>query len=249
VILLCHTIFVTTESTPTGIERALTLDILRGRYPVGSRLPTVRELAAAHEVNPATIQRVVSRLETRGLIEARQGSGLKVLDPSERGDLSLVPYWLEATLDQPERAAKILEEFLEVRRVIATRLMVRHRGAILEAVPTLRDAADALARARGLDALRTADMAFARGLLRATGNVIALAVLSTLEQVLEAVPSVAQAMYAEPKDNAAAMLDVLGALMGDDDPSAGIEAAIAKVDAATIRRFEASMRPRKTRRS
>ena len=52
------------DKSPSAIEHALTLAILRGQHPVGTRLPTVRELAELHGVNPTTIQRVVSPAAT-----------------------------------------------------------------------------------------------------------------------------------------------------------------------------------------
>lgn len=241
----------TSEGTaPAAIERALTLDILRGRYAASGRLPTVRELAVAHRVTPATIQRVVARLETRGLVTARQGSGLHVNDPATIGDLSLAPYWLEATLEEPARAVRILGDFLEVRRVVATRLMVRHRGEILAQAPVLAAAAEAMARASegDLDALREADLGFARALLRATGNVVALGVLNTMARVLEEVPSVAEAMYAEPERNASSMSAVLQALIEvPKDLDARIEAAFVTVDERTLARFERLLRRRSSK--
>jgi DNA-binding FadR family transcriptional regulator len=236
-----------TDKSPSAIEHALTQDILRGRYAVGSRLPTVRELAEAHAVNPATIQRVVSRLETRGLVTARQGSGLRVNDPSESGDISLIPFWLEATLGQPAQAVSILADFLEVRRVVAVRLMVRHRETLLAQRAVLQAAAARMQAAsrEGVSALRDADMAFARAMLRATGNVVALSVLNTMAHVLTELPVVAEAMYAEPARNTASMLRVLQALAsGAEDAGAVIEQALTEVDKHTLARFEALLRAR-----
>lgn len=233
------------EVLPSVLERSLTLDILRGRYAPGSRLPTIREMAEAQGVTPATIQRVVSRLETRGLVTARQGSGLRVNDPATCGDLSLVPLWLEASLDAPPRAVRILEDFLELRRVIAARLLVRHRAAILARATQLHAAAARMTEAStlGVDALRDADMAFARAVLAETGNHAAVALLNTLARVFESLPLVAEAMYADPSVNTDAMARVLGALLGGrDDAAAAIESALAAVDARTVARFDALIR-------
>ena len=231
------------ETADAAIERAVTLDILRGRYPSGSRLPTVRELAGLHRVTPATIQRVVARLETRGLVEARQGSGLRVNDPRESGDIALVPYWLAATLDQPARALSILGDFLEVRRIVAVRLLVRHREAVLARVAELQGAAERLLAASSIDEIRRADLAFARALLAATDNVVALSVLNTLGDMLEHLPALAAAMYAKPSENAKAMVRVLRALAGKDKKVAeAIEQIMADVDARTVARFATSLR-------
>lgn len=232
------------ETTPIAIERTLTLDILRGRYAAGSRLPTVRELAELHGVTPATIQRVVARLETRGLVSARQGSGLRVNDPATAGDIGLLPLWLEATLHFPPRAAEILGDFLEIRRLVAARLLVRHREALVAAAPALAVSARRLLAAEDLAAVRDADLAFARELLGVTGNVAATSVFNTLARVLTELPVVAEAMYAEPERNATAMAEVLRAVVeGGSDAAARVEAAIATVDALTLVRFAAALAP------
>ena len=44
--------------------------ILTGVYPPGSRLPSVRELAAEAGVNPNTMQRALAQLEQEGLAKA-----------------------------------------------------------------------------------------------------------------------------------------------------------------------------------
>ena len=56
------------------IER-VQLDIITGRYAPGSRLPSVRELAAQAAVNPNTMQKALSELESGGLIYAHRTSG------------------------------------------------------------------------------------------------------------------------------------------------------------------------------
>lgn len=233
-----------TDTAASAIERALVLDILRGRHAVGTRLPTIRALAAAHGVTTATIQRVVSSLEARGLVVARHGSGLLVQDPVEAGDVSLVPLWLEALEDEPARAVAMLDDFLEMRRALAARLLVRHRAAIAARAPELAALAARMAAAasEGIDALREADLAFARALLRPTGNVLALSVLSTLQRLLTALPLVSRAMFAAPEENAASMLRVMHALAsGGADASAIVETALAEVDARTVERFRQAL--------
>jgi DNA-binding FadR family transcriptional regulator len=233
-------------STPAVIERTLTLRILRGVYPAGTRLPTVRQLAAKFRVNQATIQRVVARLETRGLIRARQGSGLAVTDASALGDLALMPLWIEAAIDDPDRAVHLLDGVLEVRRVIASRLLVRHRDLLLARLGETSSDAAAVARAaqQGSAAFCAADLAFARRLLGLVESPVALALFNTVARVLEDVPLVAEAMYAEPRDNLASMVTVIAALRGDvpGDLGATIERAMGEVDRKSVQRFAALLR-------
>ena len=42
--------------------------IITGAYPLGARFPAVRELAAEAGVNPNTMQRAITQLETLGLV-------------------------------------------------------------------------------------------------------------------------------------------------------------------------------------
>lgn len=51
------------------------LNIVSGVYPAGSKLPSVREMASDASVNPNTMQRALSQLETEGLLYSQRTSG------------------------------------------------------------------------------------------------------------------------------------------------------------------------------
>lgn len=57
-----------------------------GNYPVGSRLPPERELAAQFNVSRPTIREAIIALEVRGKVEVKTSSGVYVLsaDPSKK---------------------------------------------------------------------------------------------------------------------------------------------------------------------
>ena len=52
------------------LSQQLARRIIAGVYPPGSRLPSVRELAAEAGVNPNTMQRALAQLEQEGLAKA-----------------------------------------------------------------------------------------------------------------------------------------------------------------------------------
>jgi len=54
--------------------------IRAGEYPAGSRLPTLRELAALYSVSVSTIQRALELTRDRGLTVGRAGSGVYVAE-------------------------------------------------------------------------------------------------------------------------------------------------------------------------
>lgn len=57
------------------IVDVIRLRIITGRYAPGSRLPSVRELAAEASVNPNTMQKALTELEGSGLIYTVRTSG------------------------------------------------------------------------------------------------------------------------------------------------------------------------------
>lgn len=57
------------------IAERIAEDILRGKYPRGDRLPSVRDLAFEAAVNPNTMQRAMTELEDSGLIASQRSAG------------------------------------------------------------------------------------------------------------------------------------------------------------------------------
>lgn len=51
------------------------LSIISGYYPAGSKLPSVRDLAAEASVNPNTMQKALSELERTGILYSQRTAG------------------------------------------------------------------------------------------------------------------------------------------------------------------------------
>ena len=66
------------------LMETITLAITSGALPAGSRLPSVRDLAAEAGVNPNTMQRALSELERSGLLYSQRTSGRFVTDQTEQ---------------------------------------------------------------------------------------------------------------------------------------------------------------------
>lgn len=54
--------------------------IVEGMYPVGGRIPSVREMAVEMEVNPITVTRSYEKLCQQGAIYVQRGMGYYVAD-------------------------------------------------------------------------------------------------------------------------------------------------------------------------
>jgi GntR family transcriptional regulator len=57
--------------------------VASGQLPPGTALPSVRDLAVRHTINPMTISRAYSILETEGLLERNRGRPMTVASQSK----------------------------------------------------------------------------------------------------------------------------------------------------------------------
>lgn len=66
------------------LMETITAAIASGTLTAGSRLPSVREMAAQAGVNPNTMQRALAELEREGLLYSQRTAGRFVTDQSDR---------------------------------------------------------------------------------------------------------------------------------------------------------------------
>lgn len=74
------------DDRPTYVQlmETITAAIASGTLAAGSRLPSVREMAAQAGVNPNTMQRALAELERDGLLYSQRTAGRFVTDQSDR---------------------------------------------------------------------------------------------------------------------------------------------------------------------
>jgi GntR family transcriptional regulator len=74
--------FVIQPSSPEPIYRQIAQQLRRliasGRLAAGDEIPSVREVAGRHAINPMTVSRAYGQLELEGLLERRRGKGMVV---------------------------------------------------------------------------------------------------------------------------------------------------------------------------
>ena len=66
-----------TDDRPLYLQAAALIRgaVFSGEFPPGSRIPSVRELAAQARVNPNTMQRAMAELERDGLVHSQRTAG------------------------------------------------------------------------------------------------------------------------------------------------------------------------------
>ena len=78
------------------------IEIVSGKLQSGERLPSVRELALIAKVNPNTMQKALTELETQGLVYTERTNGKFVTKDQEKIEML-----------QKELAKQKVEHFLE----------------------------------------------------------------------------------------------------------------------------------------
>lgn len=179
-------------------------DVVSGRYPPGSYLPSERDLAAAYQVTRTSLKHAIVRLVQAGLLETKHGVGTRVRDYERLGGPELLPMLIRTA------GPGWIGEIFEVRREIG--MLVAGRAAANadpEHRTRLRALHTAVAEAADAAAAQHADCEVHRVLAAASGNrVYGLLVNGVLNAYME----VAEALR-EPFTDPARAADRLAPLI------------------------------------
>jgi GntR family transcriptional repressor for pyruvate dehydrogenase complex len=152
--------------------------VLTGRYAPGEKLPTQRALAADLGVTMSSLREALKRLEQMGLVESRQGDGMRVRDWREHGGLDVLAHLVFRSGGfDPGVLADVLE---------ARGLMLRELAGLAaqrrddEAARRLHELAAAFAGAQDGATAQRIDFAFMTELAAAAGNLVFVLVLNSI---------------------------------------------------------------------
>lgn len=94
------------------IERKMEAAIREKKLPVGSKLPTERELCEAFGVSRTALREALRRLSARGLIEITKGSGMTVTGFRVDDAIKTMNLYYDMQFDQ-----NLIPQIIEVRRL------------------------------------------------------------------------------------------------------------------------------------
>lgn len=115
------------------VAQQLTRDIGDGVYPVGTKLPSGKDLAVRFGVSQSVIREVTERLRAHGLIDSRQGAGCTVTARTQSGGFR-VPQAIGA--DRADLSA-VYELRLDLEGASAALAAVRRTDADIEALESI----------------------------------------------------------------------------------------------------------------
>lgn len=166
------------ETLADRLAERLWTQIDQGELASGDRLPTEASLAGVHGVSRSVVREAMHRLKSRGLVVARQGSGVFVSRPSEHKPLEFDP----AVLESMTAVAHVIE----IRRTLEGEMAALAAARATRAqIAGLQHALVAIDEAvvKGRDGVAE-DLGFHRMIADATGNPQFSLLLGFLEQYL-----------------------------------------------------------------
>jgi len=185
--------------------------ILTGEHLPGATLPGERELSERLGVSRLTLRAALTRLSTEGLVQSVHGSGTRVLDYREHGDVALLGHLAELALTGHHVGLEVVAGLLELRRAVAVEAIgtAAERATIAELREMRAQVALLATKLDDPHAFMTADLAFARMLVRSTKNLAYELLFNTVQKTIERNRGVELAFFA----NAPATLAVYGRLL------------------------------------
>ena len=103
------------EKLSGKIAKTLQIDILSGKYPPGSRLPSERNLVDLFSVSRITVREAIEKLIQLGIVEKRPNSGTYVNDVPAHASITLL---MEITNYGEAVDSDILIAMMEFRRIL-----------------------------------------------------------------------------------------------------------------------------------
>ncbi|MCS6798521.1 MAG: GntR family transcriptional regulator [Myxococcota bacterium] len=164
--------------------------ILGGKYRPGDFLPGERELTGLLGVSRITVRGALARLRAEGLVRPEQGAGTRVLDFRESSGVDLLAVLAAQRMAGGPFPLDLLSDLLELRRLVAVELV----GLVGERATTsdLSELRALVGQMRGVtgdpSAFMTADLRFARRLVRASRNLALELLANAIVRALEGQP-------------------------------------------------------------
>lgn len=174
------------RSLSEDIADALLTDILSGKYPPGSLLPSESELAEIAGSSRLTLREAIKILRSKGVLEVTQGRGTLVTQPSRWSVLD--PDLLSARSTFGNDSIELERAFLEARRVveiaIARLAAVRRTERDLELLEADNNLMRKAAEKEHVEDFVEADLAFHQRFLDAGGNPFIAALFDPMTEIL-----------------------------------------------------------------
>lgn len=185
--------------------------VAAGEYQPGGVLPSVRQVAEEFDMNRATAQLTLGRLESYGFVEARRGKGFTIRDVREAGGIDVYRRLFRFSISMPDVASDMFRDVVEVERQLVldallgyTTLMRETRSRAMDpgVLEDDIDELEALARRDIVDHHRMLEIEIGliRNLLTAVESSMQRAIVNSIGEMVLEVPQAVDAFFAGAAD-------------------------------------------------
>ncbi|MGN2635186.1 GntR family transcriptional regulator [Nocardia takedensis] len=180
--------------------------VAAGEYQPGQLMPSVRQVAEEFEMNRATAQLTLGRLESYGFVEARRGKGFTIRDVREAGGIDVYRHLFRFSIPMPEVAIEMFRDVVEVERGIVMGALLGYTESEQDIDPaelkTAIDELEALARQEVPDLRRilAIEVELVRRLLTSLGLSMQRAIFNSIGEMVLEVPEAVEAFFAGAAD-------------------------------------------------
>ncbi|BDT89930.1 winged helix-turn-helix transcriptional regulator [Nocardia cyriacigeorgica] len=180
--------------------------VAAGEYRPGELMPSVRQVADEFEMNRATAQLTLGRLESYGFVDARRGKGFTIRDVRELGGIDVYRHLFRYSVPMPEVAIEMFRDIVEVERGIVMDALLAYTAGRCDTDPAeLKadiDTLEALARLEVPDyrEILSVEIGLVRKLLTALGSSMQRAILNSIGEMVLEVPEAIEAYFAGAAD-------------------------------------------------
>lgn len=194
------------QTVVADVADELARRVAAGEYAPGDLMPSVRQVAEEFEMNRATAQLVLGRLESYGFVDAHRGRGFTVRDVRRAGGVDVYRRLFRLSMPDPELAAEMFGNVVAAERAIVLEALLDYTDAARDADPTplvaLVDELESEARGVEPDHARMLELEveLVRTVLTELGHTMQRAVLNSVGELLFEVPEAVEAYFSVSAD-------------------------------------------------
>ncbi|MGW4329418.1 GntR family transcriptional regulator [Nocardia sp. NPDC004573] len=194
------------QTVVADVADELARRVAAGEYQPGDLMPSVRQVAEEFDMNRATAQLTLGRLESYGFVEARRGKGFTIRDVREAGGVDVYRQLFRFSIPMPDIAMEMFRDIVDVERTLVLEALLAYTGGAqridsAELKSTI-DELESIAREPDPDLRRllALEVALVRRLLTALGLPMQRAILNSIGEMVLEVPEAVEAYFAGAPD-------------------------------------------------
>ncbi|MGY1894704.1 GntR family transcriptional regulator [Nocardia gipuzkoensis] len=194
------------QTVVADVADELARRVAAGEYQPGDLMPSVRQVAEEFDMNRATAQLTLGRLESYGFVEARRGKGFTIRDVREAGGVEVYRQLFRFSIPMPDIAIEMFRDIVDVERNLVLEALLGYTGGAKRIDPAdmkaTIDELETIARQDEPDLrqILALEVALVRRLLTLLGLPMQRAIMNSIGEMVLEVPEAVEAYFAGAPD-------------------------------------------------